>query len=183
MNNKDDNYKFQHELPKDKNSLTGKVSTPLCLAELLTKLLGINEAEAGKIIYDTCIGVGALSSYVDNKHVLIGDDLEKEYLKITQKNNPNAILFHHNTLACQKTVPCYEHLISKKWKAKVEQEISRRENELDETEIRKEVEQINALNLTEEQIKEMLEKQELALRQKTLEWLIRQEVENKKKYE
>lgn len=175
---KDDNYKFQHELPKDKNSLTGKVSTPLCIADLLTQLLQINEAEAGKIIYDTCIGVGALSSYI-NKHVLIGDDLEKEYLKITQKNNPSAILFHHDTLACQKTVPCYEHLISPKWKKKVEQEILKRENELDEATIQKEVERINALNLSEEQIKEMLEKQELELRQKTLEWLIKREVEKK----
>jgi len=54
---------------KDENSLTGKVSTPLCVAELLTELLKINEAK-GKVIYDACIGVGALSSKVDtNKHI------------------------------------------------------------------------------------------------------------------
>ncbi|CAG8789824.1 11437_t:CDS:10, partial [Gigaspora margarita] len=134
------------------------LSTPLCLAELLTKLLGINEVQAGKIIYDACIGVGALSSKVDtNKHVLIGDDKELEYLKLAQANNLDAILFNHDTFACQKTVPCYEHLISQK-----------RENQLDEQEIKREYDRINTLNLSDEQIKEMLEKQESELRQKCL---------------
>ncbi|CAG8834066.1 40187_t:CDS:2, partial [Gigaspora margarita] len=58
------NYKFNHELPKDKNSLAGKVSTPLCVAQLLTELLEIEKAK-GKIVYDECIGVGALASFVD----------------------------------------------------------------------------------------------------------------------
>ena len=48
--NKSDQFKFKHELPKDESNIYGKVSTPECLAELLTQLLGINEAEAGKIM-------------------------------------------------------------------------------------------------------------------------------------
>jgi hypothetical protein len=109
MNNK---YKFSHELSKDQSSIYGKVSSPLCLSELLTQLLGINQTQ-GKIVYDGCIGIGALSSQIDtNKHILLGDEKELEYLQQCQKNNPEVILFNHDTFKCQKTVPCYEHLIS-----------------------------------------------------------------------
>ena len=46
-----DKYKFKHELPKDESNIYGKVSSPLCLTDLLTELLQINESE-GKIVYD-----------------------------------------------------------------------------------------------------------------------------------
>jgi hypothetical protein len=175
-------YKFSHELPKDKNSLYGKVSSPLCLAELLTELLGINQAPAGKIVYDCCVGVGALSSQIDTqKHILLGDDREQEYLKIGQQNKPAAILFHHDTFACQKMVPCFEHLASKKWKVKVATEIKRREAKLNEADIRAECRRIMATGLTEEQIKEELIQKEAELKQKTLEYLIQQAAQQKVK--
>lgn len=177
MNNK---YKFKHELPKDQSPFAGKVSSPLCLAQLLTELLQINQT-SGKVIYDCCVGVGALSSQIDTtKHILIGDDKELEYLKQTQQNNPQVVLFNHDALACLYGPPCYEHLVSEKWKAKVDQEIKTRASQLDEAEVQKEYDRLQSLNLTSEQVKEMTEKQEALLKQRALEYLIKQAAKQKK---
>lgn len=172
-------FRFQHEKTKKEQGIENHVSTPEGLAQLLTKLLGIDEVE-GKVIYDACFGTGSLSQYVDtSKNILIGDDREIKYLQQGQKNNPKAILFNHDIWQCLGP-PCYQHLIIPKWKEKVEAEIKQRESKLDEQEIKRECDKINALNLTDEQIKEMLFQKEAELKQKCLEWLIKQEVEKKK---
>jgi hypothetical protein len=172
--NKEDQFKFNHELPKAKNSLTGKVSSPLCLAQLLTELLQINQT-SGKIIYDCCFGVGALSSQVDtNKHVLVGDDKELEYLKLAQQNNPQAILFNHDTFKCQGP-PCWEHLITSEWKQTVEDFYQQRENQLDPVQVQAEYERLMANGYAQ---KSQPEKETLA-KQKILELLIKQEAKKK----
>ena len=108
--NKKDKFKFEHEKPNPE--IIGHHSTPETFSKLLVELLGLNQVQ-GQIIYDGGIGVGGLSATVDTKrNVLIGCDQERKYLKQCQKNIPSAILFNHDIFRCQKTVPCYEHLVS-----------------------------------------------------------------------
>ena|SRR5205814_1368763 len=106
-----DEFRFTHEKTKKERGIDAHVSTPDCLAQLLTQLLGIDKVQ-GKIIYDCCFGVGGLSQHVNTeKNILIGDDKEIKYLEQGQKNIPKAILFNHDTFQCLGP-PCYQHLIS-----------------------------------------------------------------------
>lgn len=170
-------FRFTHEQSKKERGIQDHVSTPDCLAQLLTQLLGIDKAE-GKIIYDCCFGVGALSQYVDTeKNVIIGDDREKEHLEQAQKNIPKAILFNHDVFQCPGP-PCYQHLISEEWKEKVEQFIQQREDELDPQQVQQEFDRLmaNGYNQkTSEEIQEELAQAEQELRQKVLQILIKQE--------
>ena len=93
-----DEFRFTHEKTKKERGIDAHVSTPDCLAQLLTQLLGIDKVQ-GKIIYDCCFGVGGLSQHVNTeKNILIGDDKEIKYLEQGQKNIPKAILFSKGTI-------------------------------------------------------------------------------------
>jgi len=176
-------FQFTHEKSKKERGIENHVSTPSYLAQLLTELLGIDKVE-GKVIYDCCFGVGALSQFVNTeKNILIGDDREKEYLEQGQKNIPKAILFNHDVFQCYGP-PCYQHLTSEKWKDKIEQFIQQRENELDPQQVQQEYDRLMANgynNKTPEEIQKELTQVEQELRQKVLQILIKQEIEKKNK--
>jgi len=171
-------FRFNHEKTKKELGIEAHISTPSDLAQLLTQLLGIDKA-GGKIIYDCCFGIGALSQYINTeKNILIGDDKEIKYLEQGQKNFPKAILFNHDAFQCSGP-PCYQHLITPQWKEKVAEYLQQLENKLDEKKVMVEYQKIMTENLTPEQIQQELIEKEKLIKQKILELLIKKEAQNK----
>lgn len=171
-------FRFTHEKSKKEQGIDAHVSSPDCLAQLLTQLLGIDKVQ-GKIIYDCCFGIGALSKYINTeKNVLIGDDKELTYLEQGQKHQLEAILFNHDTFQCSGP-PCYQHLISPYWKQKVEEYFKQELDKLDDKEVMTEYQKNMAENLTPEQIQQELTEKEALAKQKILELLIKKETQKK----
>lgn len=163
-------FQFTHEKTKKERGIDAHISTPPDLAQLLTQLLRVDKAE-GKIIYDCCFGTGSLSQYVNTeKNVLIGDDKELTYLEQGQSNNPKAILFNHDALQCYGPT-CYEHLVSKEWKEKVE-------NHLEQI-FGKGLRHFRQLGIIQGKNFEQIKEAENRARQIMLEFLIQQKIKQK----